>query len=210
MQEFGHLLEAYFITEMLQQVSWLDDIAGTGHRRTHEGAEVDRIIERRDGALVAIEVRAGSHLTTEDLTGLRAIRGASGDAFHTGVVRNWLPGLPCEGPHPGPAYRPSVEPVARHRAGRPVALHVTETTMTGLSQFLIVFNHEQGALHQDVAVVADAAVVLRVYDAAERHFAEQEHIEVVLIGSDSLDTVRRTHANEFDGTAALERLLPAG
>jgi len=33
---------------------------------------------------------------------------------------------------------------------------------------------------------------------------------VALIGSDSLDTVRLTHANEFDGTAALERLLPAG
>ena len=82
--------------------------------------------------------------------------------------------------------------------------------MRELSQFLIVFDHEQGALHQDVAVFAVAAEALRAYDAAERHFAEQEHIEVVLIGSDSLDTVRRTHANHFDGTAALERLLPAG
>jgi predicted metal-dependent HD superfamily phosphohydrolase len=82
--------------------------------------------------------------------------------------------------------------------------------MTELSQFLIVFNHEQGAMHQEVDIFADAADALRAYDAAERHFAKQEHIEVVLIGSDSLDTVRRTHANEFDGTAALERLLPAG
>ncbi len=81
--------------------------------------------------------------------------------------------------------------------------------MTELSQFLIVFNHQQSALHQEVAVFADTADALRAYDAAERHFAEQEHIEVVLIGSDSLDTVRRTHANHFDGTAALERLLPA-
>jgi predicted metal-dependent HD superfamily phosphohydrolase len=81
--------------------------------------------------------------------------------------------------------------------------------MTELSQFLIVFNHEQGALHQDITVFDDPAEALRAYDAAERHFAEQEHIEVVLIGSDSLDTVRRTHANYFDGTA-LERLLPAG
>jgi len=32
---------------------------------------------------------------------------------------------------------------------------------------------------------------------------------VVLIGSDSLDTVRRTHANCFAGTDAVERLLPA-
>jgi len=77
--------------------------------------------------------------------------------------------------------------------------------MAELSQFLIVFDHEQGAL-----LLADAAAALRAYDAAERHFAKQAHIEVVLIGSDSLDTVRRTHANEFDGPAALERLLPAG
>jgi hypothetical protein len=82
--------------------------------------------------------------------------------------------------------------------------------MTELSQFLIVFDHQQSALHQEVTVFADAADALRAYDAAERRFAKQEHIEVVLIGSDSLDTVRRTHANYFDGTAALERLLPAG
>lgn len=81
--------------------------------------------------------------------------------------------------------------------------------MTELSQFLIVFDHDRGTLHQDVTVI-DPAEALHAYDAAERHFAEQEHIEVVLIGSDSLDTVRRTHANYFDGTAALERLLPAG
>jgi hypothetical protein len=66
--------------------------------------------------------------------------------------------------------------------------------MTELSQFLIVFNHERGALHQDVTVFADPAEALRAYDAAERHFAQRTHIEVVLIGSDSLDTVRRTHA----------------
>jgi len=82
--------------------------------------------------------------------------------------------------------------------------------MAELSQFLIVFNHERGELHQDVTVFADAAEALRAYVAAERHFADQEHVEVVLIGSDSLDTVRRTHANYFDGTAALERLLSAG
>jgi hypothetical protein len=79
-----------------------------------------------------------------------------------------------------------------------------------LSQSLMVFNHQQGPLHQDVAIFAEVAETLRAYDAAERNLAEQEHIEVVLIGSDSLDTVRRTHANYSDGTAALPRLLPAG
>lgn len=47
MQEFGHLVETFVITEMMKQVSWLDDNAGTGHWFTHDGAEVDLIIERR-------------------------------------------------------------------------------------------------------------------------------------------------------------------
>jgi len=102
-----------------------------------------------------------------------------------------------------------VDHVAKRQAGRRVVQGTKETTITELSQFLIVFNHERGALHQDVTVFVDPAEALRAYDAAERHFDEQAHVEVVLIGSDSLDTVRRTHANYFDGTAALERLLPA-
>jgi hypothetical protein len=52
-----------------------------------------------------------------------------------------------------------------------------------VAQFLIVFNHERGALHQDVSIFVDPVEALRAYDAAERHFAEHAHIEVVLIGS---------------------------
>ena len=60
---------------------------------------------------------------------------------------------------------------------KPDTLHPKKTTMTELSQFLIVFDHQQAAPHQDITVFADAADALRAYDAAERHFAEQEHIE---------------------------------
>ena len=41
--------------------------------------------------------------------------------------------------------------------------------MTELSQFLIVFNHEQGAMHQEVTVFTDPTEALRAYDPAERH-----------------------------------------
>jgi uncharacterized protein len=86
MQEFGHLLETFVVAEVMKQLSWMDDIAGLGHWRTHDGAEVDLIIERRDGTLVAIEVKAATRVTTRDLTGLRTIRDALGDAFVAGVV----------------------------------------------------------------------------------------------------------------------------
>jgi hypothetical protein len=32
-------------------------------------------------------------------------------------------------------------------------------------------------------------------------------IEIVLIGSDSIETVKRTHANYFDGTVTISRYL---
>ena len=38
--------------------------------------------------------------------------------------------------------------------------------------------------------------------ARERHFQGQRRIEIVLIGSDSTDTVKRTHANYFEQTDA--------
>lgn len=91
MQEFGHLLETFVVAEVVKQLSWMDDIAGLGHWRTHDGAEVDLIVERRDGTLVAIEVKAATRVTTKDLTGLRAIRDALGDAFVAGVVLNTGP-----------------------------------------------------------------------------------------------------------------------
>ncbi len=91
MQEFGHLLETFVVAEVMKQLSWMDDIAGLGHWRTHDGAEVDLIIERRDGTVVAIEVKAATRVTNKDLTGLRAIRDGLGDAFLAGVVLNTGP-----------------------------------------------------------------------------------------------------------------------
>ena len=43
---------------------------------------------------------------------------------------------------------------------------------------------------------------MEAYTAKERHFQGQRRIEIVLIGSDSIDTVKRTHANYFEQTDA--------
>jgi uncharacterized protein len=93
-QELGHLLKTFVATEVMKQLSWMDDTAGIGHLRTHDGTEVDLAIEGRDGSVVAIDVKAGSRDTTEDLTGLRAIRDALGDAFLTGAVDHVTPRPP--------------------------------------------------------------------------------------------------------------------
>lgn len=84
--ELGHLLETFAVGELLRQASWLDDMAGTGHWRTRDHDEVDLVVERDDGALVAFEVKTAGRVPGGDLRGLRKLREATGEAFLAGVA----------------------------------------------------------------------------------------------------------------------------
>lgn len=86
LQQFGHLLETFAVGEVRKQLSWLDGFGSIGHWRTHDGIEVDLVIERDDGSTAAIEVKAASRVDRKDLAGLRVIRDALGDSFVAGVV----------------------------------------------------------------------------------------------------------------------------
>ena len=86
--EFGHLLETFVVGEILKQVSWSDNVAGCGHWRTHDGDEVDLILERDDGCVVAFEVKSGSRISGKDLGGLQKLRADLGNKFIGGVVLN--------------------------------------------------------------------------------------------------------------------------
>lgn len=86
LQQFGHLFETFVVGEVHKQLSLMDGIAAVGHWRTHDGAEVDLVIERDDGSVIAIEIKAGSRVGDNDMAGLRVIRNALGDAFVAGAV----------------------------------------------------------------------------------------------------------------------------
>lgn len=86
MTEFGHLLETFVVNELLKQASWSDLVGGFGHWRTHDGAEVDLIIERDDGRVVAFEVKAGRQHNRKDIRGLLTLRDGLGDRFAAGVL----------------------------------------------------------------------------------------------------------------------------
>jgi hypothetical protein len=77
-----------------------------------------------------------------------------------------------------------------------------------LKHFLLIFDHASGTLlsHEEFGEVEAA---LDAYERAEASYESSADIEVVLVGSDSLETVRETHANYFDGTAALAKALVA-
>jgi hypothetical protein len=65
-----------------------------------------------------------------------------------------------------------------------------------LVHFLLIFDHDQEKLltHESFK---DSREAVEAYSKAEREHADAKNLEIVLIGSDSLKTVERTHANYF-------------
>ena len=87
LQQFGHLLETFVVGEVLKQASWLDHRPHVGHWRTHDGAEVDLVIEDgHDGSVIGIEVKASGRVHRRDRHGLRRLRETLGKRFVAGVV----------------------------------------------------------------------------------------------------------------------------
>ncbi len=86
MTQLGYLLETFCVGEVLKQAGWMETPAQPGHWRTHDGDEVDLVLERDDGAIAAIEVKAGERARDADFRSLRKLREALGGRFLGGVV----------------------------------------------------------------------------------------------------------------------------
>jgi predicted AAA+ superfamily ATPase len=84
--EYGHLLETFAVGEILKQVSWSDAPVTAGHFRTEAGEEVDLVLERDDGQVIAIEIKAGSRISGEDFRGLRQLKERLGPRLEEAVV----------------------------------------------------------------------------------------------------------------------------
>lgn len=84
--EFGNLLETFVVAELRKQVSWLDQAVSVGHWRTHDGDEVDLVVEFDDGQILAFEIKANERVSGDDFRGLRKLRGVLGDCMVAGVV----------------------------------------------------------------------------------------------------------------------------
>ncbi len=75
-----------------------------------------------------------------------------------------------------------------------------------LRHFLLIFDHKKGALLRPPQEFEDAQEAIAAYSRTEREYEGREDMEIVLIGSDSLATVKRTHANYFAGDVASKYL----
>lgn len=78
---------------------------------------------------------------------------------------------------------------------------------TRIQHFLLVFDHEAGRLLDVQEFGTKGAQAVVAYAEKEKEFKDHRMIEIVLIGSDSFDTVKLTHANYFDGSVAISKYL---
>jgi predicted AAA+ superfamily ATPase len=83
---FGALLESFVFSEVLKLMTGSDLRLGPHHFRDRDMHEVDIVLERDDGKIVGIEVKASATVKASDFGGLRALEEASGDHFAFGVV----------------------------------------------------------------------------------------------------------------------------
>jgi hypothetical protein len=82
--QLGPLLENFVGTELLKLGAWSASRTRLWHYRTHEGKEVDFVLEDRRGRLLGIEVKAASTATPGDFKGLLAFAEAVGPKRYAG------------------------------------------------------------------------------------------------------------------------------
>lgn len=83
---FGAVLETFVFSEIMKLMSASDLRLTPYHFRDQQMREVDIVLERDDGMIVGIEVKASATVKTADFGGLRTLAEACGDRFAYGVV----------------------------------------------------------------------------------------------------------------------------
>lgn len=83
---FGALVESFVFAEIMKLMAWSDIRLAPFHFRDQDGHEVDIVLERDDGMIAGIEVKASATVTAGDLSGLKKLLEAAKDRFAFGVV----------------------------------------------------------------------------------------------------------------------------
>ncbi|MGA2232606.1 MAG: ATP-binding protein [Tepidisphaeraceae bacterium] len=82
----GAVLENFVAMELLKERGWSDLQPGLFHFRTHNGEEVDLVLEDPAGRIVGIEVKATATLNAGHFKGLKALAETAGDRMVRGIV----------------------------------------------------------------------------------------------------------------------------
>lgn len=83
---FGALLESFVFAEVMKLMTGSDLRLTPHHFRDKAAREVDIVLERDDGMIAGIEVKASATVKASDFNGLRALAEVCGDRFAFGAV----------------------------------------------------------------------------------------------------------------------------
>lgn len=67
-----------------------------------------------------------------------------------------------------------------------------------IKHFLLVYDHALGKLQDVIEFGSDSEAALKRYEELEAEHRHEPKMDIVLVGSDSLDTIKITHRNYFD------------
>lgn len=73
--------------------------------------------------------------------------------------------------------------------------------MSAIKNFLLVFDHGKNELIEQINFEEDVERATEAYSEMERKYRDNHRVDIVLVGSDSIETVKVTHSNYFAGTA---------
>jgi len=82
----GAFVESFVVGELMKQAAVIDEPIMFSHFRDRSGTEVDLIIERSDGSVIAVEIKSASTTNRADAKGLRFLRDRLGDRFIAGAL----------------------------------------------------------------------------------------------------------------------------
>lgn len=82
----GTMLESFVAMELLRQADWASRPVQTFHYRDKQQREVDIVIERHDGEVIGVEIKASATPSVSDFKGLSYLRDNLGPRFKAGVV----------------------------------------------------------------------------------------------------------------------------
>jgi len=85
MKKHRYIFENFVATEILKQTSIIPEV-NFYHFRTTSGREVDFVIEKNNGDIIAIEVKSSSSINLDDFKGILELQSIIQDKFKKGIV----------------------------------------------------------------------------------------------------------------------------
>ena len=82
----GMAFETFAVMELVKLSSWAEASLRLFHYRDRDLREVDIVLERADGTVAGVEVKAAATVVSSDFASLRYLRDRLGETFRSGVV----------------------------------------------------------------------------------------------------------------------------